>query len=264
MTLQAFFVDAFTNRQFSGNQAALIPLENWLDAPLMQSIAAEHNLAETAFFVPQGADFELRWFTPKVEVDLCGHATLAAAFVLRECLGHGADTVRFHTRSGELAVTWQNGWYTLDFPARPALPVAEEDLALRQGLGGEPVEILAARDYLVRFRTAAEVRALQPDFARLKQAKRFAVIATAPGEAEGIDFVSRFFAPAQGIDEDPVTGSAHCTLIPYWADQLGKQTFRARQISERGGDLRCEWRGERVAISGQAVLFAKSEIYIPG
>jgi predicted PhzF superfamily epimerase YddE/YHI9 len=263
MTLTAYVVDAFAGEIFRGNPAAVVPLEAWLPDELMQAMAAEHNLAETAYFVREAEGYRLRWFTPKVEVDLCGHATVAAAFVLKNCLGMEGGSVAFESRSGKLGVEIADGIYTLDFPSRPATVVPADEF-LVAGLGAAPQEVLAARDYLVRFDSEEEVRALEPDFATLKRCHRFAVIATAPGAEAGVDFVSRFFAPAQGIDEDPVTGSAHSTLIPYWAGQLGKAKLFARQISERGGQLHCELAGDRVKIGGQAVLYSKNEIYIPG
>ncbi len=263
MRLTAYFVDAFAEQVFRGNQAAILLLERWLPDEVLQAIAAEHNIAETAYVVREGEGYRLRWFTPKVEVDLCGHATVAAAFVMKECLGLIGERVAFASKSGALGVEVSEGVYTLDFPSRPPVAV-EADEYLLAGLGGKPEAVLAARDYCVVFGSEEEVRALRPDFATLKKAKKFAVIATAPGAQAGVDFVSRFFAPAQGIDEDPVTGSAHSTLIPYWAARLGKTRMFAQQISERGGDLSCELRGERVGIGGRAVLYAKSEIYIPG
>jgi PhzF family phenazine biosynthesis protein len=267
MTLSCFVVDAFTSQVFSGNPAAIVPLDSWLPDSLLQAIAAEHNLSETAFLVEKDGQWRIRWFTPQVEVDLCGHATLAAAYVLAECLGRITTRVTFQSRSGPLGVGIGNGLYTLDFPSRPPEPVAP-DKALLSGLNAQPLEVLAARDYLVRFATAAEVRNLAPLMSELRHANRFAVIATAPADPQidgpDIDFVSRFFAPAQGVDEDPVTGSAHSTLIPYWAAQLGKSKLRAKQISRRTGHLYCELSGERVLISGHATLFSRNQIYIPG
>ena len=191
----------------------------------MQAIAAENNLAETAFFVPNGSTYELRWFTPGCEVDLCGHATLASAYVLFHELGYGGDTVRFQTKSGELTVRRDGERLVLNFPARPPAPAAVHP-ELLAALGGKPAQVLAARDYLVVYESAEEVKALTPDMRGLSQIDRFATIVTAPGE--GCDFVSRFFAPAKGVPEDPVTGSAHCTLVPYWAERLGKTELHAR------------------------------------
>lgn len=258
-----FQVDAFTSRPFHGNPAAICPLESWLPDATMQAIAAENNLAETAFFVPQDGEFHIRWFTPEVEVDLCGHATLAAAYVIMNRLAANIGSVRFNSKSGPLTVTRQDDLYALDFPSRPPAPV-EPHPALCQALGGAPRETLAARDYLVVYGAAEEVRALRSDMRLLKTVDRFAVIVTAPGgPGSGIDFVSRFFAPSKGIDEDPVTGSAHCTLIPYWSSRLGKTTLRALQVSPRGGELWVEHRGDRVTIAGHAVLFLEGHIHLP-
>ena len=258
MELPVFKVDAFTERVFSGNPAAVCPLDTWLPDDVMQAIAAENNLAETAFFVRNGKGFHLRWFTPACEVDLCGHATLATAYVLLHELGEQSQRLRFETKSGELTVSRVGDKLALDFPSRPPQPV-EVDERLVPALGGpKPVEILAARDYLIRYETAEQVRALAPNMEALKKIDRFAFIATAPGS--DCDFVSRFFAPAKGIPEDPVTGSAHCTLIPYWARQLNKTELYARQISPRGGKLFCKLLGDRVEIAGHAALFLKGSI----
>ncbi len=262
MVLTAYVVDAFAGEIFRGNPAAIIPLEAWLPDSLLQAMAMEHNIAETAYFVREGDGVRLRWFTPAVEVDLCGHATVAAAFVMREVLGISSARFEFQSRSGLLGVDVADGIYTLDFPSRPPVAV-EADEYLVAGLGLAPGEVMAARDYLVTYPDEAALQGLAPDMGTLKRAKKFAVIATAPGNEAGVDFVSRFFAPAQGIDEDPVTGSAHSTLIPYWAKRLGKTKMFAKQISARGGELHCEMRGERVGIGGRAVLYSKNEIYIP-
>jgi len=258
MELSIFQVDAFSGRVFSGNPAAVCPLDDWLPDDTLQAIAAENNLAETAFFVRNNGRFQLRWFTPACEVDLCGHATLATAYVLLHELGEQSDRLRFETKSGELAVYRSGDKLALNFPSRPPQPVdADEDLVPALG-GPKPLEILAARDYLIRYETADQVKALQPNMEALKRIDRFAFIATAPGT--GCDFISRFFAPAKGIPEDPVTGSAHCTLIPYWAQQLNKTEFHARQISPRGGDLYCKLFGDRVEIAGYGALFLKGTI----
>jgi predicted PhzF superfamily epimerase YddE/YHI9 len=251
MRLPIYQVDAFTEKLFGGNPAAICPLEAWLPDATMQAIAAENNLAETAFFVREGGDYALRWFTPAVEVDLCGHATLASAHVIFRCLEPQRQRVTFRTqRAGNLTV--------MDFPARPASP-AQAPPGLISALGGAPREVLRARDYLAVYGSAAEVAALKPDFTALAKVDCFAVIATAPG-ANGVDFVSRFFAPSQGIDEDPVTGSSHCTLVPYWAKRLGKSELQARQISPRGGALSCALDGDRVRIGGRAVLYLEGQI----
>lgn len=252
MRLPLYQVDAFTERRFAGNPAAVCPLPKWLPDATLQAIAAENNLAETAYFVAEPDGYRLRWFTPAVEVDLCGHATLATAYVLMNCLGFGGDQVTFHSRSGPLTVAHSGERFTLDFPSRPGQP-QPLDAAITAALGAAPTKILAARDTMCVFSTAAQVRALRPDMGALKQLAPWAFIVTAPGD--DCDFVSRFFAPKQGIDEDPVTGSAHCTLIPYWAAQLGKSELFARQVSPRGGELWCEDRGDRVRISGHGALY---------
>ena len=253
-------VDAFAGHVFSGNPAAICPLDTWLPDEQMQSIAAENNLAETAFFVPNGSGYKLRWFTPAVEVDLCGHATLASAFVILNDLTPAERSVSFETKSGTLSVTREGDLYSLDFPALPPQPCSDVYPALISALGGKPEEVLAARDYLVVYASEEELRALRPDMAALMNLDRFAVIATAPGRE--VDFVSRFFAPAKGVPEDPVTGSAHCTLIPYWSKRLGKKKLHANQVSPRGGELWCEDRGKRVTISGKAVRFFEGTIYL--
>lgn len=252
MKTPIYQVDAFTSRRFGGNPAAVCPLANWPSDTVLQQIAAENNLAETVFFVREPDGIRLRWFTPAVEVDLCGHATLAAAYVLMECLGFGRDQINFQSRSGRLTVSHEGDRYVLDFPSRPAVPAPTTDI-LVAALGLRPAEVLAARDLLCVFSSQQEVAALQPDWKLLREVDGFAVIATSPGE--DCDFVSRFFAPKQGLDEDPVTGSAHCTLIPYWSKRLGKAEMFARQISTRGGELWCEDHGDRVRIGGQAVLY---------
>ncbi len=259
MELPIFQIDAFTGRVFGGNPAAVVPLTKWLPDPVLQAIAAENNLAETAFFVRQSDHYALRWFTPAVEVDLCGHATLATAHLLFTRFEPEAERLRFTTQSGWLEVSRDGDRLALDFPARPPLPCAVPE-SLAAALGTQPVEVLGARDYFVVLRSAEAVRAIKPDFARLATLDRAAVIVTAPGE--DCDFVSRFFAPAMGIPEDPVTGSAHCTLIPYWSRRLGKISLLARQLSARGGELFCEDRGERVAIAGHSVLYLEGTIYI--
>lgn len=261
MKIPLFQVDAFTSEVSRGNPAAVCPLDAWLPDATLQNIAAENNLSETAFVVPRGDEFELRWFTPTTEVDLCGHATLAAAFVMFGEREYPSDCIRFHSRSGILMVTRDGEILTLDFPARPAEAcVFPKNLA--RGLGAEPKTVLKSRDYLAVFDSADEVRNLRPDFAVLKTLDCLGIIATAPGD--DCDFVSRFFAPSAGIDEDPVTGSAHCTLIPYWAQRLGKTKLFARQVSQRGGELFCELAGDSVHIGGKAVLYLRGEIVLDG
>jgi PhzF family phenazine biosynthesis protein len=252
-------VDAFSSAVFSGNPAAICPLDKWLPDETLQAIATENNLSETAYFVPNGNGFHLRWFTPGCEVDLCGHATLASAYVLFHELGEKGDLLRFHTKSGELRVKRNGDLLALDFPARPPAAVERNDKLLA-AVGGNPKEVLAARDYLVRYTTEEEVRRLTPNMEQIAALDRFAVIVTAPGA--DCDFVSRFFAPAKGVPEDPVTGSAHCTLIPYWAEQLGKTTLHARQVGRRGGELFCKLNGDRVEIAGRGALFLRGTIYL--
>ncbi len=260
MRVPIYQVDAFTSRLFAGNPAAVCPLTEWLDDATMQAIAAENNLSETAFFVPRGERYDLRWMTPEVEVDLCGHATLATGFVILNYLAPGRDTAVFDTQSGELVVRRDGARLAMDFPARPPQPVRPHE-RLVDALGTQPEQVLASRDYLVVYRDEEQVRTLQPDMDLVAGVDRFAVIVTAPGR--DCDFVSRFFAPAQGVAEDPVTGSAHCTLVPYWSRRLRKTQLHARQVSARGGELFCEDHGERVTIAGHAVLFFKGEIELP-
>jgi PhzF family phenazine biosynthesis protein len=260
MKIPVYHVDAFTDRLFSGNPAAVCPLESWLPDATMQAIAAENNLSETAFFVRDGDDYALRWFTPKVEVDLCGHATLASAHVVfqRE---PSRGSVAFGTaKAGTLRVTRAGEKLAMDFPARPPKPV-QAPHGLAAALGKTPKDVLAARDYMAVYDSPSDVAALTPDFTELGKLDCFAVIATAPGE-NGVDFVSRFFAPAQGVPEDPVTGSSHCTLAPYWGQRLGKTHLEALQISPRVGKLSCTLVNDRVVIAGQAVLYLEGTISI--
>jgi predicted PhzF superfamily epimerase YddE/YHI9 len=259
MELPIYQIDAFASEIFRGNPAAICPLDAWLDDARMQSIAAENNLSETAFFVADGDGYDLRWFTPAVEVDLCGHATLAAGWLVMERLAPGTDDVRFATRSGDLHVRRDGERLVLELPARPGENCAPP-AALVRGLGAEPVETLRASYHMAVFDDEAAVAALDPDMAALAELYPSAVIATAPGRE--VDFVSRFFAPAHGIPEDPVTGSAHCTLVPYWSRRLARTTLDARQISARGGELHCEDLGARVAIGGRAVLFMEGRLFV--
>jgi len=266
MRFPLYWVDAFTDKVFAGNPAAVVPLAAWPEAGLMQRIAFENGLAETAFFVRTGTDrFHLRWFTPTVEMDLCGHATLASGFVVFNQLAQAGDRVVFDTRSGPLTVARADGgWLELDFPSRPPTALAETAVpaTLLPGLRGpRPHWIGRARDCFCVYASAAEVLALQPDFTLLGQVDATGIIVTAPGES-GVDFVSRFFAPSAGINEDPVTGSAHCTLVPYWAENLRRKRLRARQVSARGGDLWCELAGDRVRMAGDAVLYLQGEIRV--
>ena len=255
--LPLYQIDAFTGRLFAGNPAAVCPLEEWLDASTMQSIAAENNLSETAFFVRRGDGYHLRWFTPGLEVDLCGHATLASAFVVFNHLDPAAQTVLFETRSGDLIVRRQDGLLVMDFPSRPPQPCAA-DPALSAALGKAPRELWETRDYLAVYESEDDVRSLAPDMKALTAVGHFAVCVTAPGREA--DFVSCFFAPASGVPEDPVTGSAHCALTPYWSRRLGKKDLHAQQVSARGGELFCRDSGDRVQIAGQAVKYLEGLI----
>ncbi len=260
MKIRLYQVDAFASRPFEGNPAAVCPLPSWPDDELLQAIAEENNLSETAFYVPSAQGFELRWFTPVAEVDLCGHATLATAHVIFEIQGYSKALITFATRSGELFVNRRGKRLEMDFPASRPAPCAVDD-ALAAALGRRPSELWAAEDYLAVFDSEAGVRALVPDQALLARLDLRGVIVTAPGA--DVDFVSRFFAPKVGIAEDPVTGSAHCQLAPYWADRLGRNSLSARQVSRRGGDIACEVRADRVLLSGTAVTFLEAEIVLP-
>mgnify|MGYP000269950988 FL=1 len=261
MKIAIYQVDAFTNERFKGNPAAVCPLAAWLPDAVMQHIAAENNLAETAFIVPAGHRYEIRWFTPTVEVDLCGHATLASAYVLFYELGYAKDQINFHSpRSGPLTVSRNGSVLALNFPVDQLIeiPVLSEHT---MGLSQKPRAVFKGKtDYLFVYDSEAEIRALHPDFEALKIHPVRGIIVTAPGEKT--DFVSRFFGPACGVNEDPVTGSAHTTLTPYWASVLGKTELTARQLSQRTGDLTCKLLGDRVQIAGEAVLYLRGEIEI--
>ena len=259
MKIAYYEVSAFTSDPFGGNPAGVCALDAWLPDSTLQGIAANNNLAETAFFVPRNADFELRWFTPTTEMDLCGHATLAAAYVLFTERNWPPEQIHFHSRSGPLTVSLSGDHLTLDFPARPAEPCAAPE-ALIRGLGAQPAAVFKARDYLAVLTSEAEVRELKPDFAALQTLDCLGTIVTAPGS--DCDFVSRFFAPGAGVNEDPATGSAHCTLIPHWAKHLGKSKLYARQLSARGAEFFCELAGDRVHIGGRAVLYLKGELKV--
>jgi PhzF family phenazine biosynthesis protein len=259
MKLPLYQVDAFTSRVFGGNPAAVVPLEAWLPDEKLQAIALENNLSETAFFVKEPSGWRVRWFTPSTEVDLCGHATLGAAYVLFHHLQPGMERVEFASRSGPLVVTREGDWLALDFPTRVPRP-CPPPAGLVEALGATPRETLAARDLLAVFDSEAEVRALKPDLAKLAALEFFSVVPTAPGT--DADFVSRFFGPRVGVPEDPVTGSSHCSLIPYWAGRLGKTSLFARQVSARGGELKCELQGERVRIAGRGVLYLEGLITV--
>ncbi len=269
MKLPLYWVDAFTNKVFTGNPAAVVPLAQWPDDTQLQRIAFENGLSETAFIVRTGpARFQLRWFTPAVEVELCGHATLATTFVLFNQLGQGGEAVTFDSKSGPLVVTRRGERLELDFPAQPAAPVAPTE-QLARALGRVPVAFLRAKvRWLCVYATADEVIGLQPDHALLAKIIPGRITITATGR--DCDFVSRTFVPDAGIPEDPVTGSAHCTLVPYWTERLGKTQLHARQVSVRGGELWCKLSpstssgqaGERVKIAGHAVLYMKGEIMV--
>ena len=252
-----FHIDAFTHQRFSGNPAAVVPLDQWLDDALLQSMAAEHALSETAFLVPEKTGYHLRWFTPATEVDLCGHATLAAAHLVFTELKPKSDVVVFSTRSGSLTVRRSGELMVMDFPAMPAQPAAIP-AGLIEGLGRTPKAVLKARDYLCVFESEEEVQNLIPRQDQLARVDSLGVIATAAGHSA--DFVSRFFAPKAGIPEDPVTGSAHCTLVPYWSKILGKKELIARQVSRRGGDIYCTDRGDRVLLAGYAVTYMEGQV----
>lgn len=260
MDIPIYQVDAFARKQFGGNPAAVCPLKEWLPDATMQAIAAENNLAETAFFVKKGAGFELRWFTPVVEVALCGHATLATAYVLYEYLRYKKDEIVFDSQSGPLKVRRDGKRLELDFPAL-RIERASASPLLIEGIGVQPLEVWNAMDYMVVLPSEDDVRDLQPSFEPIAQATNRGVIVTAPGKK--VDFVSRFFAPAAGINEDPVTGSAHCMLTPYWAKRLGKKSMRAQQLSVRGGDLWVKLRGDRVLIAGEVKPYLKGTITVP-
>ena len=261
MRLQIFQIDAFTDAVFGGNPAAVCPLDSWLDDATLQAIAYENNLSETAFFVPVNDAYALRWFTPLAEVDLCGHATLASAHVVFHHLRPDADAVAFDTRSGRLDVTRAEDGLIMDFPALAAHPLDAPPADLSAGLGTQPVAVFADMDYLALFETEAQIRALEPDMAPLARLdERRGVIVTAPGESA--DFVSRFFSPRLGVPEDPVTGSAHCMLAPFWAGRLGKTTLHAHQISARGGAVHCTVAGDRVRLTGRAVQYLEGTITV--
>jgi PhzF family phenazine biosynthesis protein len=264
LALPLYQVDAFTDRLFSGNPAAVCPLETAIPEALMQDIAAENNLSETAFFQRQGDAFSLRWFTPTVEVDLCGHATLASAFVLMTALEPGRTEVTFRTRSGSLPVRREGELFVLDFPSLPAAPASPDSAAaVAAALGARPRQVGRGPAFLAVFETADEVSGLVPDLVAVARLGT-GVCVTAPGSAAtpGVDFVSRYFAPSHGIDEDPVTGSAHCTLAPYWSARLGKTSLQARQLSRRGGKIWCEVHGDRVHIGGQARLVLTGTLHV--
>jgi predicted PhzF superfamily epimerase YddE/YHI9 len=261
VSLPYFQVDAFTKRVFGGNPAGVCPLDSWLPDDVLQRVAAENNLSETAFFVGRDGNYELRWWTPTLEVDLCGHATLAAAYVIFHELGYRGDTVRFRTKAvGELGASRDGDVITLDFPAWAAKRCDQVPAVKSGALGWLPRELFKTRDFLAVFASEEEIRSLKPDAPLLARLDCLGVICTAPGT--DCDFVSRFFAPGAGVPEDPVTGSAHSTLIPYWSARLGKKKLLARQLSQRGGELFCEDRGGRVGIGGHAALYSRAQLEV--
>lgn len=261
MRTPIFQIDAFTTRRFHGNPAAVMPLEKFPDDAVMQAIAAENNLAETAFLVPEGRDYRIRWFTPATEVPLCGHATLASAATVMERLEPERSDVVFHSASGPLAVRRSGNGYVMDFPARPSKKVTTPR-ELAKALGMMPVRVYAEpTNYMAVLKDARQVRELKPDLAAIARLDRGGVIVTAPGDGE-YDFISRYFAPAKGVPEDPVTGSAHCMLTPYWAGRLSKTEMRAYQASPRGGEMICRLAGDRVEMEGTCVFYMQGEVLI--
>jgi PhzF family phenazine biosynthesis protein len=259
MKITMYQVDAFTDKLFGGNPAAVCPLDEWIDEELMQKIALENNLSETAFFVPNGEKFDIRWFTPKAEIHLAGHPTLATAYVIFEILKYNKPVINFDSKSGPLFVSKENGLIWLDFPSnKPEKKRVTKNII--DALGIIPCEVYKQRDYIAVYHSEKEVSKVLPDYEKIKTLVSHGVIITAKGDKS--DFVSRFFAPSLGINEDPVTGSAHTELIPLWAEKLDKKVMVAHQISERGGLLHCQANGERVKMGGNAVLYMKGEIYV--
>jgi PhzF family phenazine biosynthesis protein len=259
MRIPIYQIDAFSGQVFSGNPAAVCPLEEWLGDSVLQGIALENNLSETAFFVKEEQGYHIRWFTPVAEVDLCGHATLAATFVILSYFDKRANEVHFRSRSGKLTVSREGELFAMDFPSLPPSP-CETPEALTKGLGRQPIEVLRSEDYLALFPSEKDVCDLNPDMRMLTELEGRGVIVTAKGNE--VDFVSRFFLPKLGINEDSVTGSAHCALTPYWAKKLNKKELQARQVSPRGGELICKDRGDRVVIAGKAAQFMEGTITI--
>jgi PhzF family phenazine biosynthesis protein len=261
MKLSIFQVDAFTDKVFGGNPAAVCPLDHWLPDDVMQRIAMENSVAETAFFIPSNGGFEIRWFTPEIEMDLCGHATLATAHVIARHLNHSLSPIKFHSNSGDLTVAVEEKLLTLDFPSRKPEPSKALQVIL-DAIQVKPVEVLKSRDYVLVFEDEETIRNLKPKQSILDQINLDpgGVVVTAPGNE--VDFVSRFFTPQATIFEDPVTGSAHCSLIPYWSERLGKESMLALQLSPRVGKLVCKNAGDRVLISGEAVTYLEGYITI--
>lgn len=259
MKIPLYQIDAFASKLFEGNPAAVCPLDTWLPDGIMQSVAEENNLSETAFVVPKGDGFHIRWFTPASEVDLCGHATLAAAYVLFNILGYRRDKIEFDSQSGILTVTKDGEWLVMNFPAQPPVPCDIPDQIVG-AFGIKPVECLKSEDLVVVFECEEDIASANPDFGQLMELDLRGVIITATSSR--YDFVARFFAPKYGIPEDPVTGSAYTQLAPYWASKLGSKRFSVKQMSSRGGELTCEWVGDRVLISGKAVKYLEGEVRI--
>src|SRR5215510_3160167 len=259
MTL--YQIDAFADELFKGNPAAVIPLDKWIDEPLMQNLAMENNLAETVFFVPNGDDYDIRWFTPAAEINLCGHATLASAYVLYNILGYKKPSITFHSKSGPLIITRDGDVISMDFPSWKPERFNEYPDGLEQALGiKEIVGVYKHRDLLVELNSEEDVRLAQPDFTLIKKMGHKIIITAPCARGNAIDFVSRFFAPTFGVDEDSVTGSAHSQLIPFWSEKLGKKKMQARQLSSRGGHLIVEQLGDRVMMGGKCVFYMKGEV----
>ncbi len=262
MTLPIYQVDAFTDKLFGGNPAAVVPLKSWISDELMQQIATENNLSETVYYVKTENRYHIRWFTPVVEVNLCGHATLAAAYVIFKIEKYPNEIIEFDSKSGILKVRKDGNWFELDFPSQK-IESAETPEGLIEGIGKKPIEIYrAVEDYMLVYKSQKDIEDLTPDFGILKKVKARGIITTAKAKSKRIDFVSRFFAPASGIDEDPVTGSAHTKLVPYWAEKLGKTELVANQIHQRIGYLKCKLTGNRVLIAGKGKLYLKGKIMV--
>ena len=259
MKLDMYQVDAFTDKVFGGNPAAVCPLDEWLDDKTLQNIAAENNLSETAFFVKKGKKYQIRWMTPTVEVDLCGHATLASSYVIFNELKQETDKITFESKSGDLIITKENGLISMNFPVRSPQKTEIDENHLNS-VSIKPKEVYFDNTFLFIYNNEKEIREVKPDIEIIKRLKSDGLIITAPGDT--VDFVSRFFAPHAGIPEDPVTGYAHTILTPFWAERLGKQKLHARQLSKRAGDVFCDFLGDRVNLAGKAVLYSKGEIYL--
>ena len=259
MKLDMYQVDAFTDKVFGGNPAAVCPLDEWLDDKTLQNIAAENNLSETAFFVKKGKKYQIRWMTPTVEVDLCGHATLASSYVIFNELKQETDKITFESKSGDLIITKENGLISMNFPVRSPQKTEIDENHLNS-VSIKPKEVYFDNTFLFIYNNEKEIREVKPDIEIIKRLKSDGLIITAPGDT--VDFVSRFFAPHAGIPEDPVTGYAHTILTPFWAERLGKQKLHARQLSKRAGDVFCEFLGDRVNLAGKTVLYSKGEIYL--